>query len=123
MGAGRAGTVVEVAGDGRGVGVPACFVVGVAMFASMDVGMAMNGAVGVPMNMFVGGRRLRGGGVTVGMVGAVVMGVAMNRAVGVDVGVIVGFQAFAFEARFAGAAAAYCTHLLFSYPITRFRFP
>ena len=94
----------------------------VAMFASMDVGMAMNGAVGVPMNMFVGGRRLRGGGVTVEMVGAVVMGgyePCRRRGRGGDRGV----PGLASRRVSPAPQPHTVAHLLFSYPITRFRFP
>jgi hypothetical protein len=118
MGAGRAGTVVEIAGDAVFV-VMMLVAMAVGVFAGMDVVVAVFAAVAVVMA--VGMRADWSGGVAVGVFVFVVMPVivrmGMHRAVLMDVRVFM----LPFDLRFPRAAAANCTHIRLL--ITRFLFP
>jgi hypothetical protein len=116
MGAGRACAVVEIAGDALFV-VMMLVVVGVSMFAGMNVIVAVFAAVTVVMA--VGMRTERRGGMAMGVIVVmpVIVRVGMHRAVLVDVGVFV----LPFNFGFPCAAAANCTHIRLL--ITRSLFP
>jgi hypothetical protein len=112
MGAGRAGAVVEIAGDAVFV-VMMLVSVGVGVFSRVDMIMAVLAAVTMLMAVRMGAER--GGGVAVGMI--VVMRVGMHRAILMDVRMFVP----PFDLRFPCAAAANCTHIRLL--ITRSLFP
>ena len=116
MGAGRTGTVIQIAGD-------AVFVMMVFMtvfmdvFALMDMGMAMLAAVGMVMCVRMDtGQRLPVG---VGMIVILAMGVAMHRAVVVNMRMFVRIlRRPALDLHFTRAATANCAHAFFSYSIS-----
>jgi hypothetical protein len=122
MGAGRTGTVIQIAGD-------AVFVVMVlmtlfmgvlmGMSALMDMGMAMLAAIGMAMGVCMDpGQRLPA---TVGvcMIVIVAMGVAMHRAVLVNMRMFVRtLRRPALDLHFTRAATANCAHAVFSYSIS-----
>jgi hypothetical protein len=122
MGAGRTGTVIQIAGD-------AVFVVMVlmtlfmdvlmGMFALMDMGMAMLAAVGMAMGVRMDAGQRLPATVGVGMIVIVAMGVAMHRAVLVNMRMFVRtLRRPALDLHFTRAATANCAHAVFSYSIS-----
>jgi hypothetical protein len=116
MGAGRAGAVVEIAGDAVFV-MMVLVAMAVGVFSRMNVVVAVFAAVVVLMTVRM--RAERRGGVAVGVIVVmpVIVRVGMHRAVLVDVGVFV----FTFNLRFPCTTAANRTHIRLL--IIRFLFP
>jgi hypothetical protein len=113
MGTGRAGAIVEIAGDT--VFVVMFFAVRVGVGAIVHMGVTVLAAVAVMMAMGMGAeRRLV---MTVSVFMPVVVRMGMHRAVLMDMSVLV----LALDLRFPCAAAANCTHIRLL--ITRFQFP
>jgi hypothetical protein len=119
MGAGRTGTVIQIAGDAMFVAMVAFVAVLMDVFALMDMGMAVLAAVGVMMAVRMDAGEHLPAAVGVRMIVIVAMGVVMHRAVLVNMSVFVRTRRRpALDLHFTRAATANCAHAAFSYSIS-----
>lgn len=122
MGAGRTGTVIQIAGNAVFVVmvfVTVLMVVLMCVFALMDMGMAVLAAVCMMMDMHMGTGQYLPVIVDMGMIVVVAMGVTMHRAVLVNMRMLVRtLRRPALDLHFTRAATANCAHAVFSYSIS-----
>jgi hypothetical protein len=118
MGAGRAGAVIQIAGDAMFV-VVAFLAVLMGMLALMNMGMTVLAAIGMVMAVRMDAGQRLPAFVGVRMSVIVAMGVAMHRAVLMNMRVFVRtLRRPALDLHFTRAATANCAHAAFSYSIS-----
>jgi hypothetical protein len=121
MGAGRAGTVIQVAGDAMFV-MMVFVCVPMRVFAVMSVRMAVLAAIGMAMGVRMNAKRRLA--VLMRVLVTLLIGVCMHRAILVNVRVLMRtLPHFTLDLRFSNSATANRTHRATSCSPTLFRFP
>jgi hypothetical protein len=119
MGAGRAGAVIQIAGDAMFVVMVAFVAVLMGMLALMNMGMTVFAAIGMVMAVRMDAGQRLPAAVGVRMIVIVAMGVVMHRAVIVNMSVFVRTRRRStLDLHFTLATTANCAHAAFSYSIS-----